>query len=77
MFPVLQKHYAAVQALALGEESADWEEKDDLVVPDEEGIATFDVRWNVRHSDCLAGPSSPTELHVCCVTSPGRNRGIP
>lgn len=42
--PVLQKHYAAVQALALTEDQADWDEKDDLLVPDLEGMAKYAVR---------------------------------
>lgn len=47
--PVLQKHYAAVQALALTEDQADWDEKDDLLVPDLEGMAKYAVRQR-----CLA-----------------------
>lgn len=40
--PVIQKFYAAAQALALGEQDIDWdEEKDNTLKPDIEGFMTF------------------------------------
>ncbi|GAB9463970.1 Atp-dependent dna helicase 2 subunit [Globisporangium polare] len=42
--PELQKHYSAVQALALGEEELEFDEKKDTTLPDEEGFAQEDVK---------------------------------
>lgn len=43
----LQKHYAAIQALALGEDVLEFDEKKDTTLPDEEGFSQDDVkvRW--------------------------------
>ena len=42
--PWLQKHYAVMQALALGEDEVEWQqERDDHLVPDHEGMAKFAV----------------------------------
>lgn len=43
-FPELQKHYAAVQALALGEDVLEFDEKKDSTLPDADGFARDDVK---------------------------------
>lgn len=40
----LQKHYASIQALALGEENLEFNETKDTTLPDEEGFAAEDVK---------------------------------
>jgi hypothetical protein len=40
----LQKHYASVQALALGEEHLDFDETKDTTLPDKEGFSRPEVQ---------------------------------
>jgi ATP-dependent DNA helicase 2 subunit 1 len=55
--PTLQKHFAVMQALALGEDEVSWKpESDDHLMPDLDGMAKFTVR-------CFAPPS----LHASSV----------
>ncbi|KAL3662452.1 hypothetical protein V7S43_012310 [Phytophthora oleae] len=42
--PELQKHYAAIQALALDQESLEFDEKKDSTLPDAEGFGQDDVK---------------------------------
>lgn len=43
-FVELQKHYSSVQALALGEDELQFDEKKDTTLPDEEGFGQDDVK---------------------------------
>lgn len=52
--PVLQKHWAAVQALALEEDRVEWGPEQDLLVPDAEGMARFQVRASVARAAVFA-----------------------
>lgn len=54
--PELQKHYASIQALALGEENLEFDEAKDTTLPDEEGFAAADVKVILRN-----------HFHTCSV----------
>ncbi|CEG40410.1 atp-dependent dna helicase 2 [Plasmopara halstedii] len=56
--PELQKHYAAIQALALDEEVLEFDEKKDTTLPDAEGFGQDDVKSAItRFRDACGGES--------------------
>lgn len=64
--PVLQKHFAVMQALALGEDDLSWKaEKDDNLLPDYAGMAKFTVRCVVPALvPCCEHSASQAELEA-------------
>ncbi|DBA04673.1 TPA: hypothetical protein N0F65_012256 [Lagenidium giganteum] len=53
--PELQKHYATIQALALGENELEFDESKDTTLPDEEGFAQEDVQNAISNFKTACG----------------------
>ncbi|KAJ0408746.1 hypothetical protein P43SY_001970 [Pythium insidiosum] len=60
--PELQKHYASVQALALGEEQLEFDESKDTTQPDQEGFAQEDVQHAIEAFRDACGPMEESNL---------------
>ncbi|GLD98746.1 hypothetical protein PINS_up007464 [Pythium insidiosum] len=60
--PELQKHYASVQALALGEEQLEFDESKDTTQPDKEGFAQEDVQQAIESFQEACGPMEESNL---------------
>ncbi|TMW66490.1 hypothetical protein Poli38472_004255 [Pythium oligandrum] len=59
--PELQKHYASVQALALGEEQLEFDESKDTTLPDAEGFTQDEVKEAIeRFKDVCGGDAIET-----------------
>jgi anti-sigma28 factor (negative regulator of flagellin synthesis) len=73
VYAELQKHYSAIQALALGEDVLAFDEKKDTTLPDEEGFSQSDVKV------CAVGLESGAVLsfNEHCGSSSGRDRLVP
>lgn len=48
----LQKHYAAIQALALDEEVLQFDEAKDTTLPDAEGFGQDEVKVRAKGANC-------------------------